>query len=257
MFSSTQNAEQAHWVDRGWYLVTEFERTPSIHFSRAVDLSLEHPEFTPLIDERNVMIHRNMYRPEHLLLFQDMFRLIKNWKGAKLYIKGERVAFDMLGQGLHCYCQTVLSHKPPSQEGCRRFSKMSGRGCLACRRSYVGMEWNGGESQEFPIWFAFGRLDRHQVYRIHKENLESAVIGELIEYHYCPLINLDDIRRVIRALPDRIDPRKDREWSYTDRLDAQAHSPAPPPVRMAPGASGQPAVTPVSEEAYRKYLEAL
>ena len=253
MFSSAQKTEQGEWIDRGWYLITEFERTPSIHFSRAVELAQTYPEFTPLIDERNVMIYRNMYRREDLLLFQEMFHLIKNWKGAKLYIKGERVAFDMLGLGISCYCKTVLSHNPPSLKGCQRFSKESGRGCLVCRRSYVSMEWNEREIQKIPYWFSFGRLDEHQVYRIDKENLESAVIGELIEYHYCPLINLGDVRSFVRALPDRIDPRKDREWRYTDRRNMQDEV-STTPVRLAPGASRQPAVTPVSEDAYYSYL---
>ena len=256
MHSSAPNAEQAHWVDRGWYLVTEFERTPSINFPRAIELSQAHPEFTPLMDERNIMIYRNIYRPEHLLLFHEMFRLIKNWKGAKLYIKGERVAFDMLGMGIQCYCQTVLSRIPPSQTGCQRFSKETSLGCLGCRRSYVSMEWDGEEIQEIPTWFAFGRLDQHQVYRIHKENLESAVIGELIEYHYCPLIDLDEIRRFIQSLPDRIDPRKDREWCYTERVEAEER-PSMSPLRLAPGASRQPSVIPVSADAYRIYLKAL
>ena len=254
MFSSDQNIAQAHWADRGWYLVTEFERTSSIHFARAVELSQKHPGFTPLMDERNIMIYRNLYRQEDLLCFQEMLRLIKNWKGAKLYIKGERAPFDMLGLGIDCYCNTVLSNEPPSEAGCKRFSREAGRGCLGCRRSHVDMEWAQDGRQGNPFWFSFGRLDQHQVYRIHKENLENAVIGELIEYHYCPLIDLDDVRQCIRNLPDRIDPRKDREWRYADRHTPQEDFTSPP-MRLAPGASGRPAVIPVSEEAYQKYLE--
>ena len=55
------------WVDRGWYAVTEFERTASVNFQRTVELSRRHPGCAALIDERNILIYRNVYRKEDLL----------------------------------------------------------------------------------------------------------------------------------------------------------------------------------------------
>lgn len=261
MFSSLLDPHnKGQWIDRGWYLVTEFERTPSINFQWAVELAQSHPEFTPLMDERNVLIYRNIYRKEQLREFQEMYQLIKNWKGAKLYIKGEGVEFDMIGQGIQCYIQTVLSHHKvlsDSTGSCHSFPHQNSSqilGCIGCRRSYVSKEWENFGSSDIPVWFAFGRLDHNQVYQIHKEDLESAVIGELIEYHYCPLLDLDDIRTFIRELPERIDPRKDREWRYNRKRNESRITAAPNP-RFNPRASREPAILPVSEEAYRAYLQ--
>jgi hypothetical protein len=186
-----------------------------------------------------------------------MYQLIKNWKGAKLYIRGERVEFDMIGQGIQCYIQTVLNHYKGSSENCYSFPHQHAPrflGCIGCRRSYVSMEWNNVVSPDIPVWFAFGRLDRNQVYQIHREDLESAVIGELIEYHYCPLLDLDAIRAFVRELPERIDPRKDREWRY-NRKPNESSTPATPNPHFNPRASREPVILPVSEEAYRVYLQ--
>ncbi|PID57376.1 hypothetical protein CSB45_07575 [candidate division KSB3 bacterium] len=251
MWYRTSNNGQPVRADRGWYLITEFEHSPSIHFPRAVELSQTHPGFTRLIDERNIMIYRNIYRKEQLRLLPEMLRCIKEWKGAKLYVNGERVAFDMLGRGIDCYCQTVLS-RHHSQEDCQRFSKQRGSGFLACRRSHVSMTWSHRPAEAILTWFSFGQLDEHHVYRIDKEQMESAVMGELVEYHHCPLIDLDQVRAFIRELPDRIDPRKNREWRYADRGSVQEAA-----LQAASVAAHCPAVLPVSEDEYRTYLKLL
>lgn len=251
MFEPKKNI---NWVDRGWYAVTEFERTPSINFQRAVELAKTHPGFTPLMDERNVLIYRNVYRPEDLLHFQDMLKLIKNWKGSKLYVKGERIEFDMLDNGINCYIQTVLQAASPSNlaEQCQQFQpgKLPVLGCLGCRRSHVTMEWPVAEPAEHLFWFAFGRLDHHRVYLLQKDELEGAVTGELLEYRSCPLLDQDALRELLQQLPVRIDPRKDREWQYNRRCRqaasrSQYHLPA----------SREPEILPLSAETYRTYLK--
>lgn len=255
MLSSTLAAvEKNQWIDRGWYVVTEFERTPSINFQRALDLAKVHPGFTPLMDERNVLIYRNIYRESDLLEFQQMAALIKNWKGTKFYVKGDRIDFDMLGSGIQCYIRTVITRKDAlhSPESCQRFEKgtFDMFGCLGCHRSHISMEWKMSQVSQFSVWFEFGSLDHNRVYHIHKEELEGAAIGELIEYRYCPLLDLDHIRELIRQLPERIDPRKDREWRYHRTRKTGSVTP-----RLSGRATREPEILPVSEDAYRAYLK--
>ncbi len=254
----TEVSHTCTWIDRGWYIVTEFERTRSINFQRAVDLAETHPEFTPLMDERNVLIYRNIYRKEDLAQFQAMYRIIKNWKGAKLYINGERVAYDTIGLGIHCYVQTVLSgdKQAATSEACHRFLPKEScpiSGCIGCRRSHVSMQWQGRPSPDIPVWFAFGSLDHHHVYHLHVEHLESAAMSELLDYHFCPLLDIEKIQQFIYTLPRKIDPRKDREWQYSRK-----HNTSHPPLVAGPQfdqrAANEPAVLPISEEAYEAYL---
>lgn len=246
--------DKPQWVDRGWYVVTEFEKTPSINFQRAVELAKTHPGYTPLMDERNILVYRNIYRKDELLLFHKMYKLIRNWKGAKLYIKGDQIDFDMIGSGVQCYIQTGLKPKntPHSIDECHTFDqeKLLFLGCIGCHRSHVSMEWSPSQPSEIPIWFAFGKLDHNKVYHINKEELEGAVIGELVEYRYCPLLDLEGIRAFIQKLPDRIDPRKDREWKYNRKPKDQQVIP-----RFSGGAVKEPDILPVSAEAYQEYLK--
>ena len=239
-------------VNRGWYAVTEFERAASVNFQKTLELSRRHPGFAALIDERSIVIYRNVYRKEDLLEFQAMVKLIKNWRGTKLYLNGERIEADGLGAGISCFIHTVLSQGATAAqpEQCRIFSSAAAapRGCVGCRRSRMSMAWDGAGSPDAPVWFAFGHLDANLVYHIHREDLENAVISELLEYEQCPLLDLEGARRFLRSLPKRIDPRKDREWAYRRRQAASAATFDPR------AALREPAVLPVSPEAYLAYL---
>ena len=245
------------WRQREWYVVTEFERTPSINFRRAVELSQTHPGFAALMDERNILIYRNIYRKEELLQFQALLKLIKNWKGTKLYLNGERVEAENLGSGIQCFAQTVLSAGTVSErpEQCQMFwcGAATASGCLGCRRSHVSMTWEGECSTDLPIWFAFGYLDKNRVYQLRQENLESAVMSELLEYHYCPLLRLDQIQAFLRSFPKRIDPRKDREWRYA-RRQAERSAPVVTSPTFDQRSVRETAILPVSPEAYTAYL---
>jgi len=247
----------AAWRQHEWYVVTEFERTPSVNFRRAVELAQTHAGFAALMDERNILIYRNIYRKEELLQFQALLKLIKNWKGTKLYLNGERVEIDSLGSGIQCFTQTVLSAGTVSErpEQCQMFQReaATASGCLGCRRSHVSMEWQGQFSTELPIWFAFGYLDKNQVYQLRQENLESAVMSELLEYHYCPLLRIEQIQAFLRTFPKRIDPRKDREWRYA-RRQAERGTPVVTSPLFDQRAAREVAIMPVSPEAYTAYL---
>lgn len=239
------------WIDRGWYLVTEFEKTSSVNFTRAVELASSHPGFIRLMDERNVLIYRNLYRPEDILQFQELAPVIKNWRTSKCYINGDPVDFDMLGSGISCYGQTVLDARASGQEpACAMFTASrvaeTARtfGFLGCRRSQVTMDWSTSLPTDIIPWFVFGRLDPHQVYRVEKDAIERTLIDHLIEFHYCPLLDMEGLKTFVRhTLPDRIDPRKDREWRYRKTLAPDALE-----------GNHQPAVMPISEAQYRTYL---
>ena len=108
------------------------------------------------------------------------------------------------------------------------------------------MEWNKEPADETsPCWFFFGALNRHKVYQINKEEVENAVIGHLIDYQHCPLLDLDQVTALIRRLPDRIDPRKDNEWHYHQKQQTGVNLRYPK----------EPEILPVSAEAYRVYLQ--
>ena len=252
--SRKQQTHNVPWIDRGWYLATQFEKSSSMNFHKVVMLAHTHPGFIQLMDERNILIYRNIYREHDLRQFQELYALIKNWKGTTLYFKGDEVDYESVESGIHCYIQTKL--EPASrgdallEDGCHTFMlhrlETSGElGCLGCRRSGVSMHWPPGQNSDFPPWFFYGRLDQHKVYRLQKDELHQAVRGHLILYASCPLVNLERTAEFIAQLPDRIDPRKDHEWEYT----LKRHQ------TMTVRYHKIPEVMPKSLDAYRMYLK--
>lgn len=250
----TSQTHQRAWVDRGWYLVTEFEKTPSIHYNKALELARAHPGFIQLMDERNILIYRNIYREHDLAQFQELYKLVKNWKGTRLYFKGDEVEYDTIESGIQCYVRTKLLPTPDtpatSHQTCENFTKhqletSQPLGCPGCRRSGVSMEWKTSRAVDSPSWFFFGSLDPHKVYIINKDELKHGVIGHLAEYASCPLLDLDLVVQFIECLPDRIDPRKDREWVYNKSRQTE--------IRVQ--YYKNPDVLPVSADAYRAYMK--
>lgn len=258
--SRKQQQHPPEWIDRGWYLVTEFEKSPSINFQKAITLAQTHPGFIQLMDERNILIYRNIYREHDVRQFRQLYALVKNWKGTRLYFKGDETSYDTIESGIRCYIKTKLEYRAEHIEdredageehnGCKTFTPhrletSSSLGCVGCRRSGVGMEWPPEPASDMPPWFFYGRLDRHNVYNLDKEELHQSVDGNLILYASCPLLDLDRISQFVKSLPDRIDPRKDREWEYRKSESNDVS------VRFR----RMPDVLPKNPEAYRMYLK--
>ena len=250
--------QPSDWIDRGWYLVTEFEKSSSVNFQKVLTLAQTHPGCIQLMDERNILIYRNIYREHDLGQFQQLYALVKNWKGTRLYFKGEETSYDNIESGVRCYFLTMLANRSNNDEdasenrgtGCNAFDEQclktdKGLGCIGCRQSGVIMEWPPASGSDKPPWFFHGRLDQYHVYNIDKEEIQQFVYGHLILYASCPLLNLDRVSQFVQRLPERIDPRKDREWEYrkNDVPDIAARF-----YRM-------PNVLPKSRDAYRMYLK--
>ena len=243
----------ANWVDRGWYLITEFEMTNSRYFQKALALAQKSPGFIKLMDERNVLIYRNIFQPENLLEFEELYNLIRTWRNTRVYIKGEEVDPTLLDDGVACYIKTKLRRW--SYHTCQSFDEKESKwGYLGCWRSGVTLNWVPGASAHFGArcWFYDGSLNSRGVYVIHKDEIYQRVFGGLEEYRRCPLLNLKNLSALIDRLPDRIDPKVDKEWKYTQgskprrvpRYDLYFEE--PPPV---------PAVLPINEAAYRAYMQ--
>jgi hypothetical protein len=263
MLGVRKQPHESEWIDRGWYLVTEFEKSSSINFQKAVTLAQTHPGFIQLMDERNVLIYRNIYREHDIRQFQQLYGIVKNWKGTRLYFKGDETSYDAIESGVRCYIKTKLEYRTEHEQaeerkgvrkeegdGCKTFTPhrletLNSLGCIGCRRSGVGLEWPPDPASDRPPWFFYGRLDRHSVYNLNKEELHQSVYGNLILYASCPLLDLEQISQFVSSLPDRIDPRKDREWEYRK----SGHDNVPFRFHRIPE------VLPKNPEAYCMYLK--
>jgi len=247
------------WVDRGWYLVTEFERSSSINFPKALTLAQTHPGFIQLMDERSIVIYRNIYREHDVRQFQELYALVKNWKGTRLYFKGDETSYESIESGIRCYIKTKLDHAPEDNHnddydergnGCKTFTghhleTSQNLGCIGCRRSGISMDWPPEAKGDRVPWFFYGRLDQHHVYNFNKDELQHFVYGHLVLYNSCPLLDLEQIAEFIQRLPDRVDPRKDREWEYRKAGQHEL------PNRFYK----IPDVLPKTSDAYRMYLK--
>lgn len=241
------------WVDRGWYLVSEFEQTNSKNFQKALALAQKSPGFTKLMDERNVLIYRNLYRPENLIEFEELYSLIRTWRNTRVYIRGEEVNPTLFNEGVACYIKTKLRRW--SYYTCQSFDEKEFKlGYLGCFHSGVTLDWIPGASTYFSsrCWFYDGVLNSRGVYVIQKEEIYQRALGGLMEYQHCPLLDLKALSALINRLPDSINPHTDKEWKYTRN---------PRFKRVLRGNSDfeeeyhLPPVIPISEVTYQEYMK--
>jgi hypothetical protein len=244
---------ESQWINRGWYLVTEFEQTNSKYFEKALALAQKAPGFIKLMDERNILIYRNIFQPEHLLEFEVLYELIRSWRNTKIYLKGEETDPTIMDEGVSCYIKTKLRRW--SSQGCQSFNTEAFKlGYIGCWHSGVTLHWTPGASSYFSprCWFFDGVLDSKGIYVIQKDEIYQRVVGSLSEYRHCPLLNLKSLSAFIEQLPDSINPEVDKEWKYTKPRRSQ-HT-----LRdrsYLEDLYAIPAVIPVSETAYRAYME--
>lgn len=93
---SAPTTRPTQWVDRGWYLVLEFEDTTSDKLDRALRIARRHPGYIKLLDENRQIVHRVLYRRRDLLLFWSLFERVRNWKSTRVYVNGNPVSLEYL-----------------------------------------------------------------------------------------------------------------------------------------------------------------
>lgn len=144
--------------------------------------------------------------------YQALMDIAGGWKGTSVAIDGTSVDADGIGRLIDCY------------RGCCG----AGDRCGYCRGSEVTATAIGPVQQLFPCrlvpisesnylgWFLYGRMAGDYVYMVDKARLREKVYQYLRRHLaiHCPAFDREAVDRTIADLPEKIDPRKDRNWVY-------------------------------------------
>ncbi len=232
------------WIDRGWYLVVEFEQSSSNSFERVLRLVRAHESYCQLMDHRGHVFHRVTFSATDASAACGLLDLVKQWRSTRVYVKGDETEPGCVHTQLDCYLwhveQAGIENCPLGPGRDWPLPKGFGSTWDAIRLIWPG---RGGVR-----WFEYGAFESKTVYAIEKD-LVRRLANEYAEAHRaCPLCHAARMDEVLERLPERIDLDDSPEWESVEV------------VRTHPSWSGRAAETvvtvqPRSAEAYRRYVD--
>ncbi len=204
--ASEEMRPRERWIDRGWYLVSDFEETNSARFEETLELARSLDDFLELCDEQGRIVYRNFFRAGNLHTFGELYRRIGKWKKTKIFICGEEVR-GALPAGVLCMMETRCSYR---EEGIPDY--------LGCSKAPILLRLLGPEPTppegRAPYWFEFSSYTG-RYFAVSKERLRARYLQTVSrpKWRGCPLFQGTRDLALIDRLPDRLFPG-DRELPW-------------------------------------------
>lgn len=242
------------WLDRGWYLVIEFEKSTSGLFKDALRLAQAHPSYCQLMDHRGHVFHRVVMREDDLAQAMELLELIQNWSHARTYFRGDELESSVARSQLECYAWRLSAGGLCT---CRLLPEggWAFPASLGCGWDAVQLQWLGGSrSDGIRHWFHCGRMEKNRLLVVDKDRLWSRVESEIAAHGACPMLDSAAIEQIVRRLPETIDVRREPAWRLLNvrelhRVISRPHFPS--------YLKELPPVLPRSPEAYDRYMARL
>jgi len=236
------------WLDKGWYLVIEFEKSTSGLFPEALRLAQAQPTYCQLMDHRGHVFHRVILRETEAEQALELLEPIQNWSHARAYVKGDPIQpVDAIRQ-IGCY---ALRQRRGTLSGCLLLPQGDWPfpAALGCRWDAVQLEWTGEPFNVWArYWFQFARLDSDHLMVIDKDRLRIRIGSAFEARGACPMVQAARFEQILGRLPDSIDLDTQPEWKRDTHYPLRTSPYAPATLRHVPP------VVPTDVDAYRRYM---
>ncbi|NLN83743.1 MAG: AAA family ATPase [Firmicutes bacterium] len=189
-------------------LTLRFAASTSPNLSQALAIASRQNSFKEEGSGKDLRYTVIFTLPEDIEDYRSCWALVRNWKYSSHLLDGVEIPFDEVQELLDCYAE---GQRLGAQNWCL------GDGIVAselaplfpCRFIPISEANHLG-------WFQFGNLNKDRIFIVDKIRLRQRInyYLEKSNARFCPLLDSEEIDRVIRQLPSRIDPRKDEAWEY-------------------------------------------
>lgn len=148
--------------------------------------------------------------PLEMVSALELIEHMKGWRRRVVYVDGEKVTWDSVFSFTWCYEKKVASFKPEYY-------------CFGYENDYEFNLWSCVQARlpftEHSDWFCWGSwLDKRGDWRFDKERIRHELQKTLYPHRYCPALQAEKSEDVLSALPDTVNPNKDRNWQFVERL---------------------------------------
>lgn len=185
------------WIDRGWYLISDFQATHSRQFEDTLNVAKNSGNFIELCDEQGTIVYRNVFRVDNLHEFSKLYPCIGKWKKTKIYVCGEEISGSLPGGVLCMMIERCRYMQPdiPDYLGC---SKQP----IRLRLDALQPHLNGSKGR---YWFEYASFTG-KYFLIQKEQIKNTYLSVTSKSQWkgCPLFRMSRDLAIIDRLPDKL-----------------------------------------------------
>lgn len=153
-------------------------------------------------------IYRITIQPHEIELTSELLEHLKGWRKRTVYVNGEKVPWDTVFSFTWCYEKKKSSFK--SEYYCFGYEneyQFNTWGCIQANLPFT----------EFSPMFSWGSwLNNKGDWKFDKERIRFELQKTLFRYQYCPAMRPDLIQDVLNALPNVVNPIKDKNWKFVE-----------------------------------------
>jgi len=189
-------------------ITVEFPYSTSQSFDFAVEAAQKFPTFKKYGQDKKA-IYRVNVDPKDVNSLIELLEHLKGWRKRTVYVDGEKVTWDSVFSFGWCYEKKKACFKPDYY--CFGFEnewEFNVWGCVRANLPFI----------DNAPWFCWGQwLGNNGDWKFDKERILHELQKNLFQYRYCPSLQPQIIQDVINALPDIVNPSKDKNWKFVEK----------------------------------------
>ncbi len=189
-------------------ITIEFPYSSAQTFDFAVECAKQFPTFRQYGEDKKA-VYRVTFDSLDMASALELVDYLKGWRRRVVYVDGEKVTWDSVFSFAWCYERKKASFKPEFY-------------CFGYENEYEFNIWGCTQAHlpftENSQWFCWGSwLNNRGDWRFDKEHIRHELQKALYQYRYCTALQPELVEDVLNALPDVINPNKDKNWKFVER----------------------------------------
>jgi len=186
-----------------------FNWSSSANYDFAVRSARKSPEYREW-GEGKSLTHQATFTDDHVEELAELLEGLKGLRNRKVWVNGESMLWDEAFAWCWCHNRRKAAYVPEAYcFGDKQFN-FNLWGCINS-----GMRFGQHER-----WLTYGRFDRDGTFHLDKDRIRHELRTTLHRYRLCPAFDGALVNEITEALPDKVNPKFDRDWEYQQSYGA-------------------------------------
>lgn len=194
-------------------IAIEFGHSQSPRFASVLQAAQQRPTFESVCEGKIQRYRVTFHDMADVVAFVDNMNWIRN---KAIWIDGREIPWHDIFKFRWCYRRRVAFRRPDlychglrgSYHGDPNSFNMYG--CIHSRMSFT----------EFDRWYRWGEfVNGDGDWRFDKSKIHESLDDNVFEYRFCPALDIQKAHRIVEAIPEIINPLRDRNWMFVPSND--------------------------------------
>jgi len=194
-------------------IAIEFSYSSSQSFEFALQAAQGFPTFRQFGEGKKARYQVTIQKPE-IAKCLELVSLLKGWRNRMVYVDGQKAQWDAIFAFAGCYESRMASYRP--QWYCYGFDKdylLNFFGCVQANMPF----------RDRTEWLCWGKWqDKKGDWEFDKQRMRHQLESELYPVRFCPALNQALVERALAALPESVNPNKDKNWEFVESYNNDA-----------------------------------